>query len=326
MRRASAPSALVGLAALSTLTACSMVKPVDAEQGPHLARSDQDLVLQQPAGGAWGKQIVAAWNTAHPDQKVTGAGDPGRQVVRSGHPAQHHRRHRAVPDLQHLPGIGAAVPDSRAGWSRSTSFPDGDAATSSSAPATTPSSTSRRTGTYYQLPWKSNPVMIFYNKKMFAKAGLDPTIRRWRATPTSSPPRRSWCPARGQVRDLPGAVQRVLPVLVRLLPAVCGRDRWHAAGREQEVDLRRRRRARPSRASGSSSTPEPGRQGDLQRRLLRRRDRGDGHRRAVGDRQLQGQGRLGRGTGTDLQRHDPSKSHVQRREERRDVRLLQEPG
>ena len=29
-------------------------------------------------------------------------------------------------------------------------------------------------GKYYQLPWKSNPVMIFYNKDMFKAAGLDP--------------------------------------------------------------------------------------------------------------------------------------------------------
>jgi multiple sugar transport system substrate-binding protein len=29
-------------------------------------------------------------------------------------------------------------------------------------------------GKYYQLPWKSNPVMIFYNKDMFRTAGLDP--------------------------------------------------------------------------------------------------------------------------------------------------------
>jgi multiple sugar transport system substrate-binding protein len=29
-------------------------------------------------------------------------------------------------------------------------------------------------GDFYQMPWKSNPVMIFYNKDAFAKAGLDP--------------------------------------------------------------------------------------------------------------------------------------------------------
>ena len=29
-------------------------------------------------------------------------------------------------------------------------------------------------GKYYQIPWKQNPVMIFYNKDMFKKAGLDP--------------------------------------------------------------------------------------------------------------------------------------------------------
>ncbi|MDQ2762332.1 MAG: extracellular solute-binding protein, partial [Pseudomonadota bacterium] len=30
-------------------------------------------------------------------------------------------------------------------------------------------------GKYYQMPWKSNPVMIFYNKKEFAKAGISTT-------------------------------------------------------------------------------------------------------------------------------------------------------
>lgn len=29
-------------------------------------------------------------------------------------------------------------------------------------------------GDLYQLPWKVNPVMVFYNKAMFTKAGLDP--------------------------------------------------------------------------------------------------------------------------------------------------------
>jgi len=29
-------------------------------------------------------------------------------------------------------------------------------------------------GDYYQMPWKSNPVMIFYNKAIFQKAGIDP--------------------------------------------------------------------------------------------------------------------------------------------------------
>ena len=28
-------------------------------------------------------------------------------------------------------------------------------------------------GKFYQMPWKTNPVMIFYNKDVFAKAGLD---------------------------------------------------------------------------------------------------------------------------------------------------------
>ena len=29
-------------------------------------------------------------------------------------------------------------------------------------------------GSYYQIPWKQNPVMIFYNKDLFEQAGLEP--------------------------------------------------------------------------------------------------------------------------------------------------------
>ena len=29
-------------------------------------------------------------------------------------------------------------------------------------------------GKFYQIPWKSNPVMIFYNKDLLKKAGIDP--------------------------------------------------------------------------------------------------------------------------------------------------------
>ncbi|MFR4548862.1 MAG: extracellular solute-binding protein [Bifidobacterium breve] len=28
-------------------------------------------------------------------------------------------------------------------------------------------------GKYYQMPWKSNPVMVMYNKDIFSKAGID---------------------------------------------------------------------------------------------------------------------------------------------------------
>jgi multiple sugar transport system substrate-binding protein len=69
----------------------------------------------------------------------------------------------------------AAVPqfEKQGGLVPLDSFPDGkdyiesrtgDAATQYQSPD----------GKYYQLPWKANPVMIFYNKDLLKKAGVDP--------------------------------------------------------------------------------------------------------------------------------------------------------
>ncbi len=122
---------------------------------------------------AWGKAMVAAWNAAHADEKVTGAGDPGRQELRGGHRRGDHRRQRAVPGLQHRAGRGAAVPEAgRPGRARrlrrrrraTSRTRTGDRADQYKSPD----------GKFYQMPWKSNPVMIFYNKDLFTKAGLDP--------------------------------------------------------------------------------------------------------------------------------------------------------
>ena len=41
-------------------------------------------------------------------------------------------------------------------------------------------------GKMYQLPWKSNPVVLFYNKDVFAKAGLDPEKPKLRPRRPSS--------------------------------------------------------------------------------------------------------------------------------------------
>ncbi|MEJ7690031.1 MAG: extracellular solute-binding protein [Nocardioidaceae bacterium] len=105
-------------------------------------------------------------------------------------------------------------------------------------------------GKYYQIPWKSNPVMIFYNKDIMKKAGIDPenpplaTYDEFLAT--SQHDRRQ---RRGRGRDLAGADERVLPVLVRLLPALRRRDRRQAA---RSRTARRRSTPRPARRSQTS--------------------------------------------------------------------------
>ncbi|WP_432172998.1 extracellular solute-binding protein [Streptomyces sp. Tue6028] len=121
---------------------------------------------------AWGKKMVADWNAAHPKEKVTAqeipAGKSSEEVIGAAITAGNapclvlNTAPAAVPGFQKQGGL-VALDD----------FPDGkkylqervgDRLSQYASPD----------GKYYQMPWKSNPVMIFYNKDLFKKAGLDP--------------------------------------------------------------------------------------------------------------------------------------------------------
>ena len=122
---------------------------------------------------AWGKQAVTAWNSAHADQTVTAeevpAGKSSEEVIGAAITAGtepcliYNTSPAAVPQFQKQGGLvdlsgfadGASYIDARTG-DLAKQYQSAD-------------------GHYYQLPWKSNPVMIFYNKKIFAKAGISAT-------------------------------------------------------------------------------------------------------------------------------------------------------
>jgi multiple sugar transport system substrate-binding protein len=122
---------------------------------------------------AWGKQMVAAWNASHPTEKVSAqeipAGKSSEEVIGAAITAGsepcliYNTSPASVPTFQQQGGLVSL-----------TGFPDGasyiEARTGSSA-----SQYKSPDGKYYQLPWKSNPVMIFYNKKEFTKAGISTT-------------------------------------------------------------------------------------------------------------------------------------------------------
>jgi multiple sugar transport system substrate-binding protein len=164
--------ALLVLATLAgTATACARTSPdaatADRARGPitiWLSNNAQEV--------QWGDAMVAAWNKAHPDQLVTAqqipAGKTSEEAISASIIAGtsaclvFNTSPAAVPTFQKQNGL---VPLS--------DFPDGDAyiARRSGALADQYRSTD---GKFYQLPWKSNPVMILYNKKLFKKAGLDP--------------------------------------------------------------------------------------------------------------------------------------------------------
>jgi multiple sugar transport system substrate-binding protein len=121
---------------------------------------------------AWGNKMVDAWNKANPDQKVTAqeipAGKSSEEVIGAAITAGNapclvfNTAPAAVPQFEKQGGL---VPlDSFADGKEYIESRTGDAATQYQSPD----------GKYYQLPWKANPVMIFYNKDLLKKAGVDP--------------------------------------------------------------------------------------------------------------------------------------------------------
>jgi multiple sugar transport system substrate-binding protein len=120
---------------------------------------------------AWAKSMVSAWNTAHPNEKVTGqeipTGKSSEEVIGAAITAGNapclvfNTSPAAVPGFQKQGGLVAL--DDMPGGKQYIESRSGAAAKQYASPD----------GKYYQLPWKSNPVMIFYNKKLLEKAGVD---------------------------------------------------------------------------------------------------------------------------------------------------------
>ncbi|MCZ9883309.1 ABC transporter substrate-binding protein [Arthrobacter sp. B2a2-09] len=120
----------------------------------------------------WGKDMVAAWNAAHPDQQVDAqeipAGKSSEEVIGAAITAGNapclvfNTSPVSVPQFQKQGGL---VPLD--------SFPDG-AQYIKDRTGDLADQYKSSDGKMYQLPWKSNPVVLFYNKDIFAKAGLDP--------------------------------------------------------------------------------------------------------------------------------------------------------
>ena len=121
---------------------------------------------------AWGKQMVEAWNADHPDEKVKAqeipAGKSSEEVIGAAITAGNapclvfNTAPVAVPQFEKQGGLvdlgtfedGVSYIEERSG-DTAEQYQNAD-------------------GKYFQMPWKSNPVMIFYNKDLFTKAGLDP--------------------------------------------------------------------------------------------------------------------------------------------------------
>jgi multiple sugar transport system substrate-binding protein len=173
MTKSRAGIAAVVLMLTLTIAACGGGAGVSARTATSAYGPITIWYSNNPQEVAWGEQAVASWNKSHPGQQVSGqqipSGQSSEEVIGAAITAGtepcliYNTSPASVPDFEKQGGLvplndfpgGAAYIEARTGTSASMyKSPDGQ---------------------YYQLPWKSNPVMIFYNKKEFAKAGISTT-------------------------------------------------------------------------------------------------------------------------------------------------------
>jgi multiple sugar transport system substrate-binding protein len=120
----------------------------------------------------WGEAMVEAWNADNPDEQIKAqeipAGKSSEEVIGAAITAGNapclifNTAPVAVPQFQKQGGLVDL-----------SSFEDGDAYIQERTGDLAEQYQSED-GKFYQMPWKSNPVMLFYNKDLFAAAGLDP--------------------------------------------------------------------------------------------------------------------------------------------------------
>ena len=121
---------------------------------------------------AWGKQMVEAWNADHPDEQITGqeipAGESSEETIGAAITAGN------APCLIYNTAPSAVGQFEKQGGLVDLSAFDDGASYIEDRSGDVAEQYQNSDGDYFQMPWKSNPVVIFYNKDMFAAAGLDP--------------------------------------------------------------------------------------------------------------------------------------------------------
>ncbi|MDQ0614718.1 multiple sugar transport system substrate-binding protein [Microbacterium sp. W4I4] len=126
-----------------------------------LSNNEQEL--------AWGKEVVKAWNDAHPDEKVASqeipAASSSEEAITAAITAG------TAPCL-----VFNIAPAAVSGWVKQGGLVDLSSIKGADDYITERGgevSGYQTDGKFYQLPWKSNPVMVMYNKELFTKAGLN---------------------------------------------------------------------------------------------------------------------------------------------------------
>lgn len=161
----------VGLLALSVTAACGGGGSTGGSAAVGAKGPIKVWLSNNPEEIAWGQAMIKEWNAAHPKEAVTGqeipAGNTSEEVIGAAITAGNapclvfNTSPAAVPQFQKQGGLVAL--DSFSGGAAYVQSRTGSAAAQYKSPD----------GKFYQIPWKSNPVMIFYNKDLLKKAGID---------------------------------------------------------------------------------------------------------------------------------------------------------
>jgi len=169
--RSKAATALLTMLALGMTAACGGDSG-DSDGATSATGPIKVWLSNNPEEIAWGKAMVKEWNAENPDQEVTAqeipAGQTSEEVIGAAITAGNapclvfNTSPAAVPQFQKQGGLVAL--DEFEGGTDYVESRTGDVAEQYKSPD----------GQYYQIPWKSNPVMIFYNKDLMKQAGVDP--------------------------------------------------------------------------------------------------------------------------------------------------------
>lgn len=126
-----------------------------------LSNNEQEL--------AWGKEVVKAWNDEHPDAQVKAqeipAASSSEEAITAAITAG------TAPCL-----VFNIAPAAVSGWVKQGGLVDLSSLKGADAYIGDRGGdvdSYQTDGKFYQLPWKSNPVMVMYNKELFTKAGLN---------------------------------------------------------------------------------------------------------------------------------------------------------
>ncbi|MEO7587112.1 MAG: extracellular solute-binding protein [Arachnia sp.] len=121
---------------------------------------------------AWGKSVTEQWNKDHADQMVTAqeipAGASSEEAITAAITAG------TAPCLVYNISAAAAPQwERQGGLIDLKTFADGEDYLSKRS-GDLLNGYKGQDGGLFQVPWKSNPVMVMYNKDLFKKAGIDP--------------------------------------------------------------------------------------------------------------------------------------------------------